>query len=328
MKAARTPDGTGGNPKIGVPVTHLRPFFQPLHCVPCLTPTTLPPRPISPVSPPEASVKNATPPCDDNFRASVVLPTLSALALSEGSILSRARELNRPIPKPHPLPRPPPILHPPLTVHKSRFASPNPFQVLSNDPFPPDPEHPSQFTSPFCLDVPHLPLPPPTLVAANPPHPSSSPPPTVSSPASLQGGTTSPCPPHPNTHFACTTSHSPLIADSGCTGLLLKFSTFPALQPFFTPKHLPRIPFTLPDRSVLLVGGPDHLTGTLSFPHKASSVPVYFLPDLSLSHSLIGISPLLRPTGRAIFTPTSVSVFDTPTSPIPFLTGASQKPFV
>ena len=129
MKAARTPDGTGGNPKIGVPVTHLRPFFQPLHCVPCLTPTTLPPRPISPVSPPEASVENATPPCDDNFRASVVLPTLPALALSEGSILSCARELNRPITKPHPLPRPPPSLQPPLTVEKSRFASPNPFQV-------------------------------------------------------------------------------------------------------------------------------------------------------------------------------------------------------
>jgi hypothetical protein len=78
-------------------------------------------------------------------------------------------------------------------------------------------------------------------------------------------------------------------------------------------KPLPLVLFTLPDRSVLLVGASAHLTGELTFPHKASPVSAYFLPDSDV-HSLLGISPLIRPHGVAIFTPTSVTVFDTPTS--------------
>ncbi len=67
-----------------------------------------------------------------------------------------------------------------------------------------------------------------------------------------------------------------------------------------------------------------HLTGELSLPHKASPVAVYFLPDSALSHSLLGISPLIRPQGVAIFTSTSVTVFDTPTSTTPFLSGTKS----
>jgi hypothetical protein len=131
----------------------------------------------------------------------------------------------------------------------------------------------------------------------------------VSTPAPVEPPNSSP----PPTQALSSTSAPPLIADTGCTGLLLQFSNYPALSPFFTPKPLPLVPFTLPDRSVLLVGGPSHLTGELSFPHKASPVSAYFLPDSALSHSLLGISPLIRPQGVAIFTPTSVKILIRPT---------------
>ncbi len=122
--------------------------------------------------------------------------------------------------------------------------------------------------------------------------------------------------------LASLSSAPPLIADSGCTGVLLRLSNFPSLQPFFTPKPLPIVPsFTLPDRSVLQMGGPSHLTGQLTLPNKTSPISCYFLPDFALSHSLVGLSPLLRPHGLAVFTPTSVSVFDSDSSTLPFLTG-------
>jgi hypothetical protein len=50
---------------------------------------------------------------------------------------------------PHLIPTLQPSLLPP--PKPSRFAHPNPFQPLSNDVFPPDPSHPSDFVSPFCL---------------------------------------------------------------------------------------------------------------------------------------------------------------------------------
>jgi hypothetical protein len=108
---------------------------------------------------------------------------------------------------------------PPITP--SRFASVNPFHVLSD------------------LDV--------------------------SPPAPVKSARATPLP----TKALSSISAPPIIADTGCTGLLIQFSNFPALSPFFTPKPLPLVPFTLPDRSVLLVGGPSHLTGELSFPSKA-----------------------------------------------------------
>jgi hypothetical protein len=50
-------------------------------------------------------------------------------------------------------------------------------------------------------------------------------------------------------------------------------------------------------------------------------VPCYFLPASDLSHSLFGVSPLIRPHGHAIFTNLSCSFFDSPTSTGPFLSG-------
>ncbi len=52
--------------------------------------------------------------------------------------------------------------------------------------------------------------------------------------------------PHP-TQVLSSISALPLIADTGCTSLLLKFSNFPALIPFFAPKPLPLVPFSLPE---------------------------------------------------------------------------------
>jgi hypothetical protein len=71
---------------------------------------------------------------------------------------------------------------------------------------------------------------------------------------------------------------SPLIADSGCTGLLLRLVSLPCLKPFFSPHSLPVVPFTLPDGSSLSAGGLSHVTGFLTFPHKLNPVPCYFLP--------------------------------------------------
>ncbi len=99
---------------------------------------------------------------------------------------------------------------------------------------------------------------------------------------------------------------SPLIADSGCTGALVQLKHFQALYPFFSPKSLPALQFTLPDESTLPVGELSHIMGTLTFPHKLSSVSVYFLPASAFSHSLFGISPLIRPNGFVVFTNTSV----------------------
>jgi hypothetical protein len=77
--------------------------------------------------------------------------------------------------KPNLNPTPQPSLLPPPQL--SRFAHSNPFQPLSNDAFPPDPSHPSDFVSHFCLtsaclDLPLRPVKSPSLSPANVnPHP-------------------------------------------------------------------------------------------------------------------------------------------------------------
>jgi hypothetical protein len=87
---------------------------------------------------------------------------------------------------------------------------------------------------------------------------------------------------------------SPLIADSGCTGLLVQLSNFSALAPFFSCKS---VPFTLPDGSSLQVGGPSHLTGSLTFLHKQSPVSCYFLPASDLSPLFSASPSSFEPTG-------------------------------
>ncbi len=113
----------------------------------------------------------------------------------------------------------------------------------------------------------------------------------------------------------------PLIADSGCTSILIQIANFLSLSPFFVAKPLPQVPFTLPDGNSLEEGCPDHITGELTFPHKLLPVSVYFLPHSSLSHFLFGVSPLIRPYGHAVFDNQSCSFYDSPQAPLPFLTG-------
>ena len=96
---------------------------------------------------------------------------------------------------------------------------------------------------------------------------------------------------------------------------------FPALSPFFTAKPITSVPFTLPDGSLLQVGGEAHRTGELTFPLKLLPVSVYFLPDSALSHTLFGVSPLIRPQGRCVFTDASCLFFDAPESTASFLQG-------
>ena len=375
MRNATSEIGSGGNPKIGVPVTYTRPQFvfsrkasvcfslssHPL-CTPCAL-TTPPSR--------ASRDKPATTPNEDirvsdakNKHSSQQTPT------SEGLTASRVRDM----------------AFTPLI---------NPFKLPLSEPFPPDHSHTTLWPSPFSLPLPHNHPHPPLPPIPHPPLPPnhtttsvswSSPPVTLSisiparpshlqqdttatkqhqhlvrtqdrtrpvpSPSSLssrfshvnafsclsdpdsdsESDTDADFPPHLPTvshlHHAppllpskTTPAPTPLIADTGCTGVLLQQCNFPSLSLFFTPKPLPCIPFTLPDRSILSVGGPSHITGELTLPHKKSPISCYFLPDSSLSHSLVGISTLLRPHGHAVFNSTSVFLFDTPTSPLPFLTG-------
>ncbi len=51
---------------------------------------------------------------------------------------------------------------------------------------------------------------------------------------------------------------------------LLQLCNFPPLRPYFSPKPLACLPFTLPDRSILSVGGSSHITGELSLPNYGS----------------------------------------------------------
>ena len=48
---------------------------------------------------------------------------------------------------------------------------------------------------------------------------------------------------------------------------------------------------------------------------------VYFIPHSSLSHSLFGVSPLIRPLSHAVFSNQSCLFYDSPQATRPFLTG-------
>ncbi len=206
----------------------------------------------------------------------------------------------------------------PLVSSLSRFSHPNPFSSLTSDSESDDentivdPESDDEETS-----------------ASLSPHPRDSfdRPVTFPQPFTLLCLTVSRQPvslPAPVSALSSVSPSKlifPLIADSGCTSILIQIANFPSLSPFFVAKSLPQVPFTLPDGSCLEVGCHNHITGELTFPHKLLPVAVYFLPPSSLSHSLFDVLPLIRPHGHAVFDNQSCSFFDSPQAPLPFLTG-------
>jgi hypothetical protein len=73
-----------------------------------------------------------------------------------------------------------------------------------------------------------------------------------------------------------------------------------------------------------MVQPPYSQLSTFFYPHKLLPVSVYFLPESSLSHSLLGVSLLIRPQGRCVFTNSSCLLFDSPQSTVPFLQGTKN----
>ena len=119
---------------------------------------------------------------------------------------------------------------------------------------------------------------------------------------------------------ASAASLSSFISDTGATHILLRRSCFNEYRHLFTPKSLPAISFSLPDGGTLSVRSSDG--GSLRFPSKPDPVDCYVCNDDVLAHNLVGVSPLLRPTGRAVYTPTSVRFYSDESSSTPFLTGS------
>ena len=114
------------------------------------------------IPPPPPTARLSKIPPNDAIRADA--PTKSAYFMLQAEGVypqaTRVRDLAPPKPTttPHLRTQPLPVL-PPTPPQPSRFAHPNPFQPLSNDTFPPDPSHPSDFVRPFCLDSDCLDLP-------------------------------------------------------------------------------------------------------------------------------------------------------------------------
>ena len=295
MKAAATPVGTGGNPNVGPPVRLPFRFPSLPVCLPC---TSHP-------SPTKASSKLPAP---NDDTASAGLATRVALEVRGENPPSRTR-----VEGPQPTLSPPPNCTP-LPSRISRFATPNPFSSLISDSESDSSDSESDDENETVSLTSH------SLAASNLPVTSPQPFLSLLCASVLRPLVSLPAPMSALSSVSVSCS-SPLIADSGCTSILIQMANFPPLSQFFTSKSLPQVPFTLPDGNTLEVGTADHLTGELTFPHKSLPGSVYFIPYSSLSHSLFGVSPLIRPHGHAVFTSTSCLFFDSPTAPLPFLQG-------
>jgi hypothetical protein len=153
----------------------------------------------------------------------------------------------------------------PLVSSLSRFSQPNPFASLTSDS---ESDDENSIVDPESDDE-------ETSISLSPhPRDSSDRPVTFPQPFTLLCPNVSrqpvslPAPVSALSSVPASKLSSPLIADSGCTGILTQLASFPSLSPFFVAKPLPQVPFTLPDGSCLEVGCHDHITGELTFPHK------------------------------------------------------------
>ena len=128
-------------------------------------------------------------------------------------------------------------------------------------------------------------------------------------------------PPLPTVPLAASAaSLSSFVSDTGATHILLRRSCFSSFRHLFTPKSLPALSFSLPDGGILSVRSSDG--GSIRFPSKPDPVDCYLCDDDVLAHNLVGVSPLLRPTGLAVYTPTSVRFYSDAAASTPFLTGS------
>ena len=234
MKRATGPHGTGGNPKIGVPVSYLRPkFFYPLpqtlSCPPCTpSPHSTPPLALS-CSQACLDRQHTAPHEDTRVHVLQTLPSLS----SEGLPADRVRDFACsifPSPAPEPLNSALPSLAPPVPL--------NPFRNVSYEPFPVDPSHPSMFASPFCLDSTPTLTPYPTPQHQSPPHPQPNPPPPAKPPSQ---------PPissrfaHPNRFQALSTTSESIASHISWSVPVVTFEIPPAPHsPSFPAQHSPQ----------------------------------------------------------------------------------------
>ncbi len=221
MKAATTPVGTGGNPNVGPPVSLPFRFSSPPVCLPCLFSTS-------------PTKDNSKPPAPNDETASARLATCVALTIRGENHPSRTR-----VDGPQPLPSPLSNLKPLPSHMMSRFSALNPFSSFISDSesdisgSESDDEEETSALPSHPLDASNLPVtsPQPFLSLLCPT--------VLRSPMSLPA-------PMSALSSAPSSCSSPLIADSGCTSILIQMANFPPLSILHlqasttSPLHSPR----------------------------------------------------------------------------------------
>ena len=122
--------------------------------------------------------------------------------------------------------------------------------------------------------------------------------------------------------LAACALHDPLISDSGASHLLLRRSILPHLHHLFVPATLPPLCFSLPNGDQLWA----REGGELRFPLHHTPIPVYVCDDGELHHNLVGVAPLVRGGGCAVYTSTCVSFYSTADTSLPPYLSGSKKP--
>jgi hypothetical protein len=123
----------------------------------------------------------------------------------------------------------------------------------------------------------------------------------------------------PTPALLCSSTPSPILADSGATHVLLRESVLPSLSHLIHSATLQPMPFTLPNGSTLTAQSGGHL----HFPRLPFPVPFWSAPDSVLAHSLFAISSLLQASGSCLHTPTTLSIY-APGDPTPVLVGSKR----